>query len=130
MTPFIILTYNGILLDVGETEKLVKTVGFWTVRVKLVVPLDGLPETRIVYVTAAALASAEIVSVEMHVVFGVHEVGLNDAVTPVGKGPETRLADKVTASATAGLAVLVMVIVLVPLDPLTTASVLALLSRV
>ena len=73
------------------------------------------------YTATVAEVLAESVSVEVHVLFGVHEVGLNDAVTPVGKGPETRLADKVTASATAGLAVLVIVIVLEPLEPPLTA---------
>ena len=72
------------------------------------------------YTATVAEVLAESVSVEVHMLFGVQEIGEKDAVTPVGKGPETRLADKVTASATAGLAVLVIVIVLLePLNPLT-----------
>lgn len=101
--------------------------GLLTVNVKLVVPPEGEPETWMVYVPVVAEAEADNVRVEAQVVLGEQAVGLNAAVTPVGKGPATWAADRVTAWAVPP--VLETVMVLEPLDPLT-AVILPLAERV
>ncbi|MEK7121313.1 MAG: hypothetical protein AAB857_01245 [Patescibacteria group bacterium] len=47
LTEFERVAFKGVFPDVGETEKLVER-GFLTISVKSVVPLDGVPKTRIV----------------------------------------------------------------------------------
>ena len=80
-----------------ERERVTPRVGAGagsaTVNMKLVVSpvpaISGVPETHIVYVPAMVVESAVRVRVEVQVRLGVQEVGLNEAVTPVGKDSET-----------------------------------------
>ena len=111
-----------------ERERVTPRVGAGagsaTVSVKLVVspvpPILGEPETHMVYVPARVVAaeSAVRVRVEVQVRLGVQEVGLNEAVTPVGKDPETWLADRVIGEA-APLDLVTVIVLEPPVAPLT-----------
>ena len=110
----------------GEGVKTVDRVGAGagsaTVNMKLVVspvpPISGEPETCMVYVSAVAVDAAVRVRVEVQVRLGVQEVGLNKAVTPVGRLPEAWLADRVIGEA-APLDLVTVIVLEPPVAPLT-----------